>query len=476
MTEDRKVEIRLPKGTRDYAGSDYAKMRRLQDIIRDIFRIHRAEYLETPTFELTDVLTNKYGEDEKLIYNLECSVKSKSDEKGESDDKGDVTSNGKSEVEEITSDLTESMFKESLSLRYDLTVPLVRYCIQNKINKMRRASIGKVYRRETTSASNKRLREFYQADFDFVGEFEELLPELSIFVMIQDLFGRLNIENYEIIYNYRQILDLCTQKAQIDKNLFGAVCSSIDKLDKADRDYVMIELESKGLTKSQIDTLFGAIDDNAVISDVTKDFDMRFNEAMRSMCNIDISKIRMDRTLARGSDYYTGIIFEVKLTDSEFTSSVAGGGRYDKLIPSYLPAPKPSRKQRKAGITKLDPSFPMIGFSFGLDRLLHFVPDTSIKDARPVWVGTIGKVDQNIKLDIVSRFQKAGICVLYNLKSRKFTKEIQESEGANCSHTLIVGEAEYAESKFKLKDMDERTETMHSFHELDNIIERISSK
>ena len=83
------------------------------------------------------------------------------------------------------------MFKEMLSLRYDLTVPLVRYCILNRIDKMRRCSIGKVYRREATSASNKRLREFYQADFDFVGEFGEFMPEISIFTMIRDLFKSL---------------------------------------------------------------------------------------------------------------------------------------------------------------------------------------------------------------------------------------------------------------------------------------------
>ena len=466
-----KVELRLPKGTRDYVGLEYLRMEALQNTVRDVFAIHSPTYLETPTFELTNVLMNKYGEDEKLIYNLESSTKPKTTQDGK--EEADDSTGENAEKGEATH--ADSMFKERLSLRYDLTVPLVRYCIQNGIAKMRRASIGKVYRRETTSASNKRLREFYQADFDFVGDFEELLPELSIFAMIQDLMRRLNLPNYEIIYNYRESLDLCAQMAGIDSSLFSTVCSSIDKLDKHDRSYVEEEMMGKGLTADQVKTLFDAIDANTM-TESTREFNTRLIESVNAMSNIDRSKLRLDSTLARGSDYYTGIIFEVKLTGSEFSSSIAGGGRYDKLIPSYLPPPKVTRKQRKAGITKVEASFPMIGFSFGLDRVLQFLPDDVItRDARPIWIGTIGKVDQNVKLRFVSEFQAANICVLYNLKSRKFTKEIQDAEGANCSHVLIIGEQEYAESKFKLKNMDKRTEEFYSFDEIDEVIRIVSA-
>ena len=185
--------MRLPKGTKDYVGKEYHKMSYLKSIVENIFKLHQGEYLETPTFELTDILTNKYGEDEKLIYNLECSESEK--------------------MEKSENSAKSSMFKEKLSLRYDLTVPLVRHCILNNVAKMRRCSIGKVYRRETTSANSKRLREFYQADFDFVGEFGEFLPEVSIFSMICTLFDKLNYDSYEIIYNYREILNECVEKA-----------------------------------------------------------------------------------------------------------------------------------------------------------------------------------------------------------------------------------------------------------------------
>lgn len=470
--KSEKIQIRLPRGTKDYAGDEYRKMAYLRNIVRSIFAIFRGEYLETPTFELTDILTNKYGEDEKLIYNLECS-------KNDDDD-------------EEASDIRGSMFKEVLSLRYDLTVPLVRYCIMNRIDKMRRCSIGKVYRREATSASNKRLREFHQADFDFVGDFGELQAELSIFAMIQMLFNEIGVQDYEIIYNYRQILNLCVKKSNIDPLLFSTVCSSIDKLDKKDETYVRNELIEKGLTENEVSGLFEAIDDIRIVPPEVNKFDQTFRNCLQNMENIDMSKIRLDRTLARGSDYYTGIIFEVKLTSGTMTSSVAGGGRYDELIPSYAPSKK-SKKQRKIegamiaeGKTIPKETFPMIGFSFGLDRLLDLVNIDMVEEKnRPIWVATIGKkFEQNdeetdsliLKMRVVSKLQSNGIPTLYNTRGRKFGKEIRDAEDANCSYTIIIGEREYSENKFKIKEMDTREETEYSFDELDQVIESIQGR
>jgi histidyl-tRNA synthetase len=477
MTTTAPLELRLPKGTKDNVGSEYEKMEFLQKEVRNIFALFRGEYLETPTFELTSILTNKYGEDEKLIYNLEWSKVNEDNE--EQSDTGAST--------DVDTKLKDSMFKEQLSLRYDLTVPLVRYCILNRIDKMRRCSIGKVYRREATSASNKRLREFYQADFDFVGEFGELLPELSIFSMIQMLFRSLNYTEYEIIYNYRQILNLCVERSKIPSEMFATVCSSIDKLDKKEEVYVRQELEDKGLSPDQITSLFDVIGDSAVVPEDIDGFNQRFITCLAEMDGIDMTKIRFDRTLARGSDYYTGIIFEVKLTGCDMTSSVAGGGRYDELIPSYLPPKKKSRKQRKAEAAgKILPKeiFPMIGFSFGLDRLTQLVTDDLIIDngKRPVWVATIGKkftdpktgedIDPLIlKMRMVSKLQCANVPVLYNTRSRKFNKEIQDADDENCLYTLIIGEREYSDNSFKLKEMDTRIEIEYGFDQIDEVIE-----
>jgi len=434
-----KVDVRLPKGVQDYAGESYAKLEYLKTVVSKIFAVHNGEYLETPVFELSHILSNKYGEDEKLIYNLD----------------GSATSG----------------FKEDLSLRYDLTIPLVRYCIQNKIDKMRRCTIGKVYRREATSASNQRLREFHQADFDFVGSFGEFIPELSIFCMICQFFAEIGHADYEIVYNYRQILNSCTSLAGIPLDMFSTVCSSIDKLDKYDETYVRAELKTKGLTADQIELLFHFVSDKNCMLPEIREFDFKFGRYLKTMLTeSDVSKIRLDRTLARGSDYYTGIIFEVKLTNNKVRSSVAGGGRYDRLIESYGFNPRQ-----------------MIGFSFGLDRLICLVDPAKIRPkVRPVWVSTIAPVVEvqtimkstpttvsldhftangtssnilELKLRIVSALQKSGHTVLFSTSDRKFNKEIQEAEKEKCSYIYILGADEFSQNKIKIKDMDLRTES-----------------
>lgn len=477
-SSSKRMVLRLPKGTKDYAGDDYHKMEFLKAKARSVFALYGGEYLETPTFELTDVLTNKYGEDEKLIYNLEC----KSENVQVDNHELNSHEPNSHELNSYEPNLRDSMFKEQLSLRYDLTVPLVRYCIMNRVDKMKRCTIGKVYRREATSATNKRLREFHQADFDFVGDFGELLPELSIFAMVQKFFTEIGVEDYQIIYNYRQILNFCVEKAQIDKEMFSTVCSSIDKLDKHDETYVKSELSQKGLTNDQINTLFEALSNESVVPSDVKIFDDKFQSCLSNMTNIDYTKIKLDRTLARGSDYYTGIIFEVKLTTGEMKSSVSGGGRYDELIPSYMASVSTSTSTKQSKKQAKIKSFPMIGFSFGLDRLVDYIkPELLTKNTkRSIWVATIGKnfelngesIDPLIlKIRTVSILQKAGISVLYNTNNRKFNKEIRDADDAKCRYVLIIGEKEYSDNKFKVKDMDARTELEYSFDEIDRIIE-----
>lgn len=463
-----KIDMRLPRGTQDYSGMKYLKMEYLQSIVKKIFSQHNGEYIETPVFEFTNILMNKYGEDEKLIYHLNSNSNfnpsSISDENTNKKENADLN--------------LAPTFKESLSLRYDLTIPLVRYCIQNKIKKMRRCTIGKVYRRENISNVNQRLREFYQADFDFVGDYGELLSEISIFTMIQQLFSELKYDSYEIIYNYRQILDKIVEISGIQKSMFNTVCSSIDKLDKYDDEYVSAELMEKGITEDQIKLLFKHLHntcdlntdsntDESVPEDI-KIFDRKFRSCLSSMQNIDPTKIRFDKCLARGSDYYTGIIFEVKLLNSELKSSVAGGGRYDELMESYNNENKKNKNNKNNKIQ-------MIGFSFGLDRLLNLVPDDAVKldnANRPVWLAIIGDLTDpesdiklgldevlKIKFKLISFLQKSGKKVLYNTAPRKFNKEIQDAEKENCSHVYILGNTEYSRNKIKVKDMDTRTET-----------------
>lgn len=438
--------LKLPRGTQDYTGESFERLSYLKGVIEKIFLKYNGQFIETPVFELTDVLLNKYGDEEKLIYNLE-----------NTDD-----------AEDIQIDVTIQLptTKERLSLRYDHTVPLVRYCIVNKIDKMRRCCIGKVYRREATTRSQVRLREFYQGDFDYVGRFDSMLPEFEIFCMIQELFNTIGVTDYQIIYNYRQNLDYYIRESGIDPNMFSSVCSSIDKLDKKDPEYIRTELTTKGLEVEQIDKLFTFLfSENIVMDEHTKSLDDKFNRYLSSVSFIDKTKIVLLPTLARGSDYYTGIIFEVKHTSSEITSSVVGGGRYDKLIPSY----KKNKNEKET-------EFPMIGFSFGIDRLLSFVKVPSSNKNVRVWVSTIGNVDDSvkIKLDIVSRLYSKGYSVFYNLSDRKFKKEIRDSDENSCRFIVIVGTTEWEQNKVTIRNMDKREQVTIDFNDIDRYFETLN--
>lgn len=446
--------MQLPRGTQDYAGESYAKLDYLRKVIDTLYKKYHGQFVETPVFELTSILMDKYGEDEKLIYNIESGSKSEQSE---------TALEEKSTILDSSSDQLECSQKERLSLRYDHTVPLVRYCLVNKITKMRRCCIGKVYRRETTTRSQVRLREFFQADFDYVGVYDDLVPELEIFCMIQELFRTLGVANYQILYNYRQNLDYYVKESGITAK-FATVCSAIDKLDKRDKKEVREELLEKGCTDSQIDKLYEYLfSEQAVFAPQVADTEKKFNRYIDLIGTLDKTKIKFVPTLARGSDYYTGIIFEVKLIGNEITSSVSGGGRYDRLIPSYKKGSNP------------DETFPMIGFSFGVDRLLPLVkvPDSS-KNIK-IWVSTIGKVQDpvKIKLELIGRFSSKGYGVFYNLSDRKFKKEISDADENGCNFIVIVGEAEWAKNMVTIKNMTKREQVTIPFDDIDKYFAEI---
>lgn len=439
--------IRLPTGTKDYEGIEYHKLKYLIKIITEIYSKYHGEFIETPVFELSDTLTNKYGEEEKLIYNIESSV---------NDDNN--IDNPKC--------IRDSMFKERLSLRYDHTIPLVRYCIMNKIDKIRRCCIGKVYRREATIKSQVRLREFYQADFDYVGTFDEFVPEIEIFMMIQELMKKLNVKNYQILYNYRQNLEYYIKESGMDISNFNSICSSIDKLDKKTPEEVKSELLNKGYINEEIEKLYRflfSIDDHYMMSPVIRNFDNKFHQMIKSIDFIDNSKIIFRPTLARGSDYYTGIIFEVKLINTDITNSVCGGGRYDKLYHKLLAVDN---------VDNTDNIFPMIGFTFGIDRLLKFVtlPIDNSTNEKKIWVSTVGNFKNsdpiNIKLKIIGKLIENNYSVYYNLDKRKFIKEFQDANKNSCNYIIIIIEDEWINNTISIRNLHKKTQIILPFDEL----------
>lgn len=177
------------------------------NIIRGIFKKHGASEIDTPVFELKETLTSKYGEDSKLIYDLE--------------DQGG----------------------ELLSLRYDLTVPFARFVAQNGIQSIKRFHIAKVYRRDNPQMARGRFREFYQCDFDICGQYGMMIPDADLMAVIIDIISSLEIGNFVVKVNHRKFLDCMIKLSGCEARKFKAICSSVDKLDKEPWEAVKKELE-----------------------------------------------------------------------------------------------------------------------------------------------------------------------------------------------------------------------------------------
>ncbi len=175
-------------------------------IIRGIFKKHGASEIDTPVFELKETLTGKYGEDSKLIYDLE--------------DQGG----------------------ELLALRYDLTVPFARYCAERGLASIKRFHIAKVYRRDQPQMSKGRFREFYQCDFDIAGTYSPMLPDAEVLSVVCEILTSLEIGGFVLKLNHRKFLDAMIELAGCEKRKFKSICSSIDKLDKEPWEKVRIEL------------------------------------------------------------------------------------------------------------------------------------------------------------------------------------------------------------------------------------------
>lgn len=192
----QKFTLKTPKGTRDFNPHQMTLRQKVLEKIVAVFQKHGAETIDTPIFELKDVLTGKYGEDSKLIYDLK-------------DQGGEI-----------------------LALRYDLTVPLARYLAMNKVSNIKRYHIAKVYRRDNPSMTRGRYREFYQCDFDIAGIYDPMLPDAECVKVVSEILDSLEIGDYVIKLNNRQLLDGMFEACGVPVDKFRTICSSVDKLDK----------------------------------------------------------------------------------------------------------------------------------------------------------------------------------------------------------------------------------------------------
>merc|ERR1711936_87678 len=343
-----KLILKTAKGTRDYQPAQMAVREKVFTRIVNTFKRHGAETIDTPVFELKDVLTGKYGEDSKLIYDLK-------------DQGGEI-----------------------LALRYDLTVPFARYVAMNKIAQVKRYHIAKVYRRDNPSISRGRYREFYQCDFDIAGQYDPMIADAECVKIVKDILRAMEVGKFVIKVNHRQILDGIFEVCGVAQDMFRTICSSVDKLDKSPWEEVKKEMvEEKNLDPAAADKIgqyvkrSGGQDliDELLASELgqkSKSAKAGLEDMKLFLNYSDIfgcaDVVSFDLSLARGLDYYTGIIYEAVLTDDNKddkgeeirVGSVAGGGRYDNLVGMF------------AGDTKKR-NVPCVGVSIGIERLFSIM-------------------------------------------------------------------------------------------------------
>ncbi|KAM7042300.1 histidine--tRNA ligase, cytoplasmic-like [Acridotheres tristis] len=435
----QKFVLKTPKGTRDFGPREMAIRERAFKAIISCFKRHGAEVIDTPVFELKETLTGKYGEDSKLIYDLK--------------DQGG----------------------ELLSLRYDLTVPFARYLAMNKITNIKRYHIAKVYRRDNPAMTRGRYREFYQCDFDIAGQFDPMIPDAECLKIVHEILSDLQLGDFVIKVNDRRILDGMFAVCGVPDNKFRTICSSVDKLDKMPWEEVRSEMVGeKGLSPEAADRigeyvqLHGGLD---LIERLLQDPKLSQNKlAKEGLGDMKLlfeyltlfgitGKISFDLSLARGLDYYTGVIFEAVLLQQEnehveepvSVGSVAGGGRYDGLVGMFDP------KGRKV---------PCVGVSIGIERIFSILEqrlEASEEKVRTtetqVLVASAQKKLLEERLKLISELWDAGIKaeMLYK-KNPKLLNQLQYCEDTGIPLVAIVGEQELKDGVVKLRIVATREE------------------
>jgi len=425
---------KVPKGTRDYLPEQMAIRDRAFQIIRRVFRRHGAVEIDTPVFELKETLTGKYGEDSKLIYDL-------ADQGG-----------------------------EALALRYDLTVPFARFLAVNAVGNIKRFHVGKVYRRDQPALSRGRYREFYQCDFDIAGHYGRMVPDSECLAVACEILDALPIGDFGIKLNHRRLLDAILDLCGVPADKFRTICSAVDKLDKEPWAEVRREMvEDKGLEGEVADkigefvVLKGApwdmyhslmgekkFGNHAGALAAMEDLRICFEYLEAMGC---LNFISFDLSLARGLDYYTGVIYEaVCMNGNTQVGSIGGGGRYDNLVSMFQEAGKVT---------------PCVGVSVGIERVFTLMEERlrqeqggSIKQPNvDVLIASAGEnlLPQRMKLAKV--LWDANISAEFSQQDNpKLKFEIANALERDIPFMVIAGEEEAREGKCKVKDLKARTE------------------
>ena len=448
----------IVKGTRDFGPVEMAKRNYILNTIREVYELYGFQQIETPAMETLQTLMGKYGEEgDKLLFKVLNS--------------GDYLQKvSDQELQERNALRLAAKLCEK-GLRYDLTVPFARYVVMHREElqlPFKRYQVQPVWRADRPQKG--RYREFYQFDGDVVGS-DSLLNEVELMQILDTVFSRLGVR-VQIKINNRKILSGIAEVIGAADKIVD-ITVAIDKLDKIGIDNVNEELRGDGLTEEQISKLQPIIllegsneEKLATIAEVLKDSEMGlkgveetrfiFKTLGDSVLN---NQIQLDLTLARGLNYYTGAIFEVKALDTPM-GSISGGGRYDNLT----------------GIFGM-PGLSGVGISFGVDRIydvldaLDLYPKDSLQTSRVLFIN-FGEKETAYCLPVVAQVRQAGIRAELFPDAAKMKKQMAYANAKHIPFVVLAGESEMAEGKVTLKDMETGEQTLLTTEDLVSALKR----
>ena len=427
----------IPKGTRDFGPQEMARRNYIFNTIREVYKLYGFQQIETPAMENLSVLMGKYGEEgDKLLFKILNS----------GDFLRDVPAGGLQEG--ATGRLAAQLCEKGL--RYDLTVPFARYMVQHREElslPFRRYQIQPVWRADRPQKG--RYREFYQCDADVVGS-DSLLNEVELIHIMDTVFGRLGIRVCIKVNNRKILSGIAELIGAADKIVDITV--AIDKLDKIGLEGVNEELRQDGLTEQQIARLQPIIAMEG--SNEQKIATMRealaqsevgqkgLDEVAFVLARVgDVaSQVQLDLTLARGLDYYTGCIFEVKALDVQI-GSITGGGRYDNLT----------------GIFGM-PGLSGVGISFGADRIydvmgqLNLYPEALATSTQLLFLN-FGTQEADYCLPLLQQVRQAGVSAEIYPDAAKLKKQMQYANARMVPYVAMAGEDEVKAGEITLKNM-----------------------
>ena len=445
----------IPKGTRDFGPAEMARRNYILDTIRSVYMLYGFQQIETPAMENLSTLMGKYGEEgDKLLFKI---LNSGDFMKGIDTGNLQETSLG-----HLAAQLCEK------GLRYDLTVPFARYVVQHREElqlPFRRFQVQPVWRADRPQKG--RYREFFQFDGDVVGS-DSLLNEVELMQIVDEVFSRFGVRVCIKINNRKILTGISEVIGAADKIVDITV--AIDKLDKIGLDNVNAELREDGLTEEQIAALQPIIalegtneEKLATIAGVlgSSETGCKGVEETRFILNtlkgLNMRNcVELDLTLARGLNYYTGAIFEVKALDVQI-GSITGGGRYDNLT----------------GIFGM-PGISGVGISFGIDRIFDVLNQLdaypqAITTATQLLFVNFGEAEAAYAMKALAAVRQAGIRAEIYPDAAKMKKQMQYANARQIPYVALAGESEIAAGTFTLKDMKTGEQRMVKPNELTNL-------